>query len=162
MGNQRWRRLCAAGALWGITVLAQAQSPYIWIDEKGMKQLSDRPPAPSVPRHRILKEPTRASATQSGPQASTAQEPPTLAERDIDFLKRRAQAGAVQQKAEQEARHQREVAGNCELQRKNLQLLESNAPVGILGADGARAFLDDEARAKQAKEIRSFLTQCPP
>ncbi len=131
--NQRWRRLCAASALWGAAVLAHGQAPYIWIDEKGLKQLSDRPPGPSVPRHRILKEPAGASAPQTAQQAPMTREPPTLAGRDIDFLKRRAAANAAQQKAQQEAQHRRELASNCELLQKNVQLLESNAPVGIIG-----------------------------
>src|SRR5471030_2362506 len=48
-------RLLAGGAL--LALSAQALAQYIWLDEKGIKHLSDRPPPPSVPDQRILKAP---------------------------------------------------------------------------------------------------------
>jgi hypothetical protein len=89
-------------------VLAAAAAPalaqYMWLDEKGVKQLSDRPPPPSVPDKRILKAPGKptfnpnAPAEDDGaPAADAAAQPkaaPTLAERNADYNKRRAKTSS--------------------------------------------------------------------
>jgi hypothetical protein len=159
MVDRRWWGLVAGCALLAATAMAQAQ--YVWIDERGLKHYSDRPPAPSVPRNRMLKEPGPAQGVlQAAPKVQAATDQATIAQRDMDFLKRKTETAAAQQKAAQETQRQRELADHCDANRKNLQMLESNAPVGIIGKDGERAFLDDEARARQTRKARDALTQC--
>lgn len=55
MNTSNRARLLAATALMAFASMAQAQ--YMWIDDKGLKQFSDRPPPPSVPLKHILKAP---------------------------------------------------------------------------------------------------------
>jgi hypothetical protein len=53
--NRRWLRLLCAGALALTSLLAHAQ--YSWLDDKGTRVFSDRPPPPGTPPSRILKAP---------------------------------------------------------------------------------------------------------
>ncbi|MGB9108871.1 MAG: DUF4124 domain-containing protein, partial [Telluria sp.] len=50
-----WPRLLCAGALALTSLLAHAQ--YSWLDDKGSRVFSDRPPPPGTPPARILKAP---------------------------------------------------------------------------------------------------------
>ena len=54
----RTLRVLAGGAALLFATLAQAQ--YVWVDDKGVKQFSDRPPPPSVPAGKVLKAPGQA------------------------------------------------------------------------------------------------------
>lgn len=62
-----WRR-CLGAALFvaagAIALPAQAQ--YVWLDARGVRQFSDRPPPPSVPDSRILKGPGKPSTVITG------------------------------------------------------------------------------------------------
>ncbi|HEU4775758.1 MAG TPA: DUF4124 domain-containing protein, partial [Telluria sp.] len=84
-------RLALAAAL--LAVSAQALAQYLWIDEKGIKQLSDRPPPPNIPEKNILKAPGKplfdpnAPAPDTAADAAETAEPkakaaPTLSERN--------------------------------------------------------------------------------
>lgn len=50
-------------------------APYSWIDEKGVRQLSDRPPPPGTPADKILKAPQMpvARAQETPPTGQTQQ-----------------------------------------------------------------------------------------
>ena len=185
-------RLLAGAALAGmLTVLAapgaQAQAPYIWIDDKGLKQLSDQPPPPSVPPDRILRQPRNAQlaparaavddpaakaaapatagaagATDNGKAAADdkAKRPPTLAERNADFAKRQAEAAAGAQKAAQEASQQAARASNCEIARSNKMALESGMRMSTFDKNGERTFLTDAQRAERIKQNQAALADC--
>ncbi|WP_395398836.1 DUF4124 domain-containing protein [Pseudoduganella sp. UC29_106] len=53
--NQRISGLALVLATLATALPAQAQ--WMWVNERGVKQLSDQPPPPSVPPGRILKAP---------------------------------------------------------------------------------------------------------
>ncbi len=161
--------------------LAHAQAPYIWLDDKGMKQLSDQPPPPSVPPNRILRQPRNAqaaalpAAADTPAAASTAtaastphgagpddkvKRPPTLAERNADFAKRQAEAAAASQKAAQEASQQAAQAANCENARSNQMALDSGIRMSQFDKNGQRSFLTDAQRAERSKQNQAVLAGC--
>lgn len=153
--------------------LAQAQAPYIWIDDKGMKQLSDQPPPPSVPLNRILRQPRHApmapvpgaadeaAATATAPPTDDkAKRPPTLAERNADFNKRKADAADAGQKATQEAARQSAAAANCDNARSNQMALDSGIRMSAFDKDGQRSFLTDAQRAERSKQNQAVLAGC--
>lgn len=165
--NQRtpWAGLIAGAALLGAAALAQAQ--YIWIDEKGLKQFSDRPPPPSVPAKSIVKAPGRSlqiEAPEAAPaEAATASAPkaaPTTAERNADFNKRKEKQAEEARKGAEEAKRQRELAANCEANRKHKALLESGVRVGTIEANGEQGFLSDASRASELAATRRALGAC--
>ncbi|WP_061301598.1 DUF4124 domain-containing protein, partial [Janthinobacterium agaricidamnosum] len=125
-----------AGALLLCTTLAQAQ--YIWLDDKGLRQYSDHPPAPSVPQKRILKAPGPAlpahdpADDKTGSNAAPPARPaPDWSERNADFNKRRKEAAETAEKASQEATRQASRRSHCQALRDNQTLLESGRRVGI-------------------------------
>lgn len=172
-----------AGALLAVACaapVAHAQAPYIWIDDKGMKQLSDQPPPPSVPLNRILRQPRNAqiapapagaddpAANAAAPTADSgkasaddkAKRPPTLAERNADFAKRQAEAAAASQKAAQEAAQKSSESANCENARSNQLALESGIRMSTFDKDGQRGYLTDAQRAERSKQNKAVLAGC--
>jgi hypothetical protein len=161
--------------------VAQAQAPYIWIDDKGMKQLSDQPPPPSVPPNRILRQPRNAqvapapaavdnpAATAAAPTADSAKtaaddkakRPPTLADRNADYNKRQAESAAAAQKAAQEAAQKASEAANCEQARSNQLALDSGIRMSTFDKDGQRTFVTDAQRAERSKQNKAVLAGCP-
>ena len=167
--NQRITALALASALLACTSLAQAQ--WVWVNEKGVKQLSDQPPPPGTPYNKILKAPRgaqvlylrmdAAAASLNGedaPPAADSKAPPpkpTLAERNADFNKRKKEAAENEAKAAQEAERAAAKTKYCSAAKDNIAMLESGMRVSEMGPNGERNFLSDESRAKQIQEQRS-------
>ncbi|WP_228893012.1 DUF4124 domain-containing protein [Pseudoduganella aquatica] len=179
---KQYRLACAPlmGLLAVLALPALAQAQYMWLDDKGLKQLSDQPPPPSVPQNRILKQPRGQgvgnAAVQAAPAAASAtaasaepapegaepkvKRPPTLAERNAEFAKRKAESQAAEQKAAQEAAQQAERSANCEAARSNQAALNSGNRMTEYDKNGERIFLTDEQRAERAKRAQKTLANC--
>lgn len=169
--NQRITRLVLATALIACSTLAQAQ--WMWVNEKGVKQLSDQPPPPGTPANRILKAPRGAAMPELRKEAAAApaaegeeapasdakapKAPPTVAERNADFNKRQKEAAEKAAKAADEAKREAEKKKYCSEAKKNVDLLESGARISDVTANGERGYMSDEARAKKIKEQRDSI-----
>jgi hypothetical protein len=168
--NQRITRLALAAALIACTSLAQAQ--WMWVNDKGVKQLSDQPPPPGTPANKILKAPrgaglidmrkdssaAPAEGEDAAPADAKAAKPkPTLAERNADFNKRQKEGAEKTAKAEEETKRETERKKYCADAKSNIGLLESGARISDMAPNGERSFLSDEARAKQIKEQRESV-----
>jgi len=167
-------RLLAGGAL--LALSAQALAQYIWLDEKGIKHLSDRPPPPSVPDQRILKAPGKplfdpyapapaADSDASSVSASDAKpdakpKAPTLAERNADFNKRQAEAAKKSQLAGAEAEQKAAAAANCDAARNNQRALDQGIRMSTYDKDGQRTIMDDDQRAAAAAKNKKVLADC--
>lgn len=153
------------------TALAQ----YVWIDDKGIKQLSDRPPPPSIPAKRILKAPgkTTFNPNATGPDAGAAAAPvadvntdtgtkaaPSLAERNDAFNKRRADAAAAERKAADDAQRNADSAANCEAARQNQRALDQGMRMMNVDKNGERAIMSDQERAELGKKNQKVLAGC--
>jgi len=157
----------AGALLLAASSLAMAQ--YIWIDDKGVKQLSDRPPPPSVPEKRILKAPGKVPfnpnteaetpAAEPAPEAATKR-PPTLAERNADYNKRKDEAAAAAKKAADEAQQKADIAANCDAARKNLQALADGVRMTNYDSKGERGIMGDAERAEMTKKNQKVLAGC--
>ena len=167
-------RLLTAGALLALSALAQVQSQvhYMWIDEKGLKQFSDRAPPASVPLTAILKAPRGAASAATMPSATVATDgaeaaakpgpalAPTVAERNVDYRKR------VRENLEREQKEQDALianagrADNCAHARAARQSIDSGARIGIQEKNGERGFMSDEQRIAEAKKIDKILAAC--
>ncbi|MYN45593.1 DUF4124 domain-containing protein [Pseudoduganella sp. FT93W] len=161
-----WRHQALA-VLGGLCLLGgalPASAQYMWLDEKGVKQLSDRPPPPNIPDKRILKAPGKTSfnpdaapAEEAAPaQAST----PTLAERNAEFNRRQTEARQAAGKAADEARQRAAIAANCEIARKNQQALNDGIRIATYDKNGERSFMTDAERVEQEKNNRKVLANC--
>lgn len=159
------KRIVAALSAFCVSAAAFAQ--YVWLDEKGVKQFSDRPPPSSVPAKRILKEPGRSahSAAQvdtpaTEPPAAKDKAPMTLAEKNADFNKRRAEQAENDRKAQEQARLAAEKAKNCERAGEYQRVLESGQRIAATDKSGERYYLSDEQRAREVSENRRYLHDC--
>lgn len=170
--NQRITRFMLAAALIACSSLAQAQ--WIWVNEKGVKQLSDQPPPPGTPANRVLKSPrgqAPADARQAvapapaaeGDDAATAapadgKSPaakPSLAERNADYNKRQKLAAENATKAQEDANRANEKTKYCSEAKKNIDLLESGTRIAEVDNKGERGYMSDEGRAKRLQDDRS-------
>ncbi|KQV80964.1 hypothetical protein ASD15_13845 [Massilia sp. Root351] len=176
---KHYRTARALSVLLALAALpAWSHAQYMWLDEKGMKQLSDQPPPPSVPQNRILKQPSGqgAAAPGYGPAAqspapaaegdapdaaeSKVKRPPTVAERNAEFAKRKAESQAAEQKAAQEAARKAEQAANCDSARSNQAALDSGTRMTEFDKSGQRVFLSDEQRAERSRRNQKILAEC--
>jgi hypothetical protein len=165
-----------AAALAALSLCSVAFAQYVWLDEKGVKQFSDRPPPSSVPVNRILKEPggaarsaARSDATanekadnsSSAPSAPAKDKAPmTTAEKNADFQKRRAEQAEKEKKAEEQARAVAEKARNCERADSYQRVLESGERVVRTDRSGERMHITDEQRAREINDNKRLLQDC--
>ena len=159
-------RLLAASALMAFAALAHAQ--YLWIDEKGIKQFSDRAPPASVPLKNILKVPQgvpRApDIAAEAPAAAAApvkpKEPPSLADRNADYNKRAKQAAEREQKEKDELQAKRDKAQNCTQAVAARDAIASGVRISQAGANGERGFMSDEQRGAELARVNRVLAAC--
>lgn len=169
-------QLALAAALLFCTALAQAQ--YMWIDATGIKQVSDRPPPPSVPYKNILKAPsgqysasnlpkpdpaaasTSETATAALPAATPAKPAPTLAEREADYVKRQKEKADKEKKDREENDKRTAMAENCLSAAANKAALDSGRALSTVGKNGERVVMDEAARAAQSKKMADALAGC--
>lgn len=157
------RRMQVAAGLALLVAASAAQAQWMWIDEKGLKQVSDRPPPASVPAKKILKAPgammddapapveAKASAPASAPSKGM-----TLAEREADYRKRMADKGEQDKKMAADEAKKAQKAAACQAARENKEALESGVKLRV-GA-GRREFMDDQQRAQKTVATASFLS----
>jgi hypothetical protein len=153
--------LLAGGALLMLANLAQAQ--YMWVDAKGVKQFSDRPPPASVPLKDVLKAPGRTSIANTPEQtaqkpaaAAPALAPKTLADREADFRKRQAETASAEAKAETAAAEQGQHKADCDTAKARNAALASGKRVRTPD----NTFLDDKGRAEQQANMNQVLAKC--
>jgi hypothetical protein len=168
----RWLRLCCALPLLAAP-LAHAQ--YSWMDAKGTRVFSDRPPPPGTPPAKILKAPKPVSpyaqdvpeaAPAAAPQDATDAKapkpagPPTLAERDADFKKRAEKREEDARKAAEQARQRAETAERCQALREEQAGLASGRRTVRTTGSGEQQYLSDEERARQLGKVQRALAEC--
>lgn len=166
--NKHTRAHLAAAALMAFASLAQAQ--YMWIDEKGIKQFSDKAPPSSVPLKNILKAPRGVATAVLVPAdvpaaakpatAAPATSAPTVADRDADYNKRQKEKSALEEKekAEQELKTVR--AERCEALRTNKRVFASGERIGMRDKNGERAYMTEQQRAVEAQKVDKALAAC--
>lgn len=127
---------------------------YSWIDAKGTKQFSDRPPPTSVPQKNILKSrgaPPAIDDAAAPATASTAIANPTvpasLADREADYRKRQVEKADADKKASAEAERAKAALAACNAARQSKNQIESGVP--LRNANEERSWLDDKQRNEQ-------------
>ena len=84
----------------------------------------------------------------------------TTAERNADFLKRKAEQDEKNQKAAEQARMNEDKSKNCNRAREYQRVLESGQRIATADADGERTVMSDERRVKETQETRRILAGC--
>lgn len=156
-----------AATLFVFSQLASAQgSPYVWLDEKGVKQFSDQPPPPSVPKSKIIKYSGKSIDTlDSTPDSDsdtskTAKQPESVAEKEAAYKKRHDELAAKQKKADEEASTAKTKAENCKRMSDYKASLASGQRISETDANGNRSYLTDEQRSQQISAMDQNLSSC--
>ena len=157
--GKRGSQLLVGGMLLVFAGLSHAQ--FVWINEKGVRQFSDRPPPPNTPAKNILKSPggiLAAAAPEAAPAAAGAKPAaPTLAERETDYKKRQAEKAESEKKSTEEAEMKAAKKANCDASRAFKMQLDSGARLSTTDKNGERSFMDDAQRKeKQAQAARNL------
>lgn len=122
---------------------------YTWKDKEGRINYADNPPpAPNTPRVMNAPGATPMGASQPGK---------TVADEDLEFRKRRAEAAETQAKADKTKAETDDRQKNCDRARSNLNALESGQRLVRYKDNGEREFLDDAARDAEAERMRKLL-----
>jgi hypothetical protein len=171
-----------------ILMLALAASPvahaqYKWRDSNGRMVYSDLPPPASVAPSAVLWSPARpalagppggsgapatpqaaapdsaSAAAPSGLPASEGAASASMADRELEFRKRRLDRAAAQEKAEQAQVRETQRAGNCENAQASLRQLESGMRISRVNRDGQPEVLDDAQREASKVQARQPVKQ---
>jgi hypothetical protein len=156
-----WRSLLLAVA----TILActSAVAQWQWVDSSGRKVFSDTPPPPDIPDKDILKRasPVAVRPAAEAPVAPAAAAPtaPQISGRDEQLEARRKQAEAQEQalqkaEADKLAKARQDT---CERAKRSKATLESGVRMATINAKGEREFMDDAARAAEAKRVDEII-----
>jgi hypothetical protein len=115
---------------------------YKWVDSNGGVHYSDQPnPSPGTKQLNLPPSPTSpvsADSNDSGPKS--------LADKEMEFRKRRAAAEEAQKKAEQAQKDAKQKEANCAQAKSNLGLLQQGGRVATVNEKGERVYLDDQGR----------------
>jgi hypothetical protein len=165
MMNPLWLRLLGAGALALTTLLAHAQ--YSWIDDKGMRVFSDRPPPAGTPPDRILKRPRglepaqpAAPAAVQAPASMPGAQPavPDWIKREEEFKKRTAERDKAEMEAE--AKRRAALTERCASARIAQAQLNSGTRLVRFNKNGEKEYLSDEDRAREDDKASRTLAEC--
>lgn len=174
-------RLAGGALLLSCCALAQAQ--YMWIDAKGVKQVSDRPPPPSVPYKDILRAPIGQYSAKNMPPSKTAagaaapvaenavpapvaastpapKAAPTLAEREADYIKRQKEKAEKDKKEADETAKRTAQAEYCLKVASNKAALDAGMRLATADKSGERVVMDDAQRAAETKKASEALAGC--
>lgn len=159
-------------------VAGSAAAQFVWIDASGTRQYSDRPPPASVPKNKILKEPSmelrnpRAADVEAAPatgQATVASAkdpaaapkgPMTTAEKNADYIKRKTEQADKDKKAADEAKDAADKAKNCERAQAYNRSLQSGERIATTDKNGEKSYISDEKRAQDARDTQRVLESC--
>ncbi|MBI3228703.1 MAG: DUF4124 domain-containing protein [Burkholderiales bacterium] len=156
-----------------------ANAQYVWLDDKGVKQFSDQPPPASVPAKRVIKGPNvkkvepkadakaEATGTDGEKEAPTAsapanspKPPPTLAERNADFQKRKAEQAEKEKKAAEEAQRSQDLKKQCDRLAAYQRTLETSGRISQTNKNGERELLNDQQIEQEKREVKRNLENC--
>lgn len=166
------RCLTVAMSIALIGACGSAAAQYVWLDDKGSKQFSDRPPPSSVPANRILKHPGGASSAAVAPAASATPVAPTqsatarpdaektIAEKNAEFRKRQMEREDKEKKLAEEAKLAVDKARNCERAQEYQRSLEAGVRISRTDKNGERSYLSDEQRERELGDTRRMLNEC--
>jgi len=132
-----------------------AAQVYEWRDAQGQLQYSDLPPL-GVDAKVVYPTLKPVGVDDKAGAAPAAAKPKTLAEKELEFRQRRAEAAEAQAKAEQDSSQAVERQRACEQARNQLGALRSGQRIARFNSKGEREYLDDAGRADEIERTQKF------
>lgn len=164
-------------SLAALLIASSASAQFVWLDEKGVKQFSDQPPPPTVPINRIIKGPGIKKPVAPTPTSTPVEEdsdappavvkpevkakaPPSLADRNADFQKRKTEQAEKDKKAAEETARSDMRKQQCERLASYQRTLEQSGRIAQTNKNGEREFLNDQQLEKEKAEVKKNLEAC--
>lgn len=167
MKTSMLRTFVISTVLFIVSHTASAQlTPYVWVDENGIKQFSDQPPPASVPKSRIIKFPGKSADNQdatsdaNGDAPKAAKQPDGVADKELAYKKRREEIAVKEKKAEDDAKAAAAKTDNCKRMRDYKASLDSGQRIAETDVNGNRSYLSDDKRAQQLTTLDQNLADC--
>jgi hypothetical protein len=140
----------AVALLAGTYGAAASAALYKWTDANGRVVYSDQPPLGAVKTEQL-----RGAPPPANPNAAKE-----LAQREADFKKRQAEAAKADDKAGKDRASTAQRAEACAQARGQLkQLAESQLAIYRYNEKGEREVMDDDARAREAAKINTWIRE---
>lgn len=123
-----------------------------WVDAEGKVHYSDQPPPLTAKSQKNLDIQTVPSSPKAAPDSMGGAK--SLAERELEFRKRRAEAEEAAAKQAEEQTNAQRKQENCAQARNQLQALQEGQRIVRYNEKGERVFLEDSARAQAIEEAK--------
>lgn len=144
------RHLMLSILLFSFSLVAHGQF-YKWVDKNGTTQYSDQPPPPGAVR---TEEKLNIKSGLTQPAAGKASAPAGLAEKELEFKKRRAaeEKAEIERQAEAERNKEKCIQANSKL-----KVFRDSPRVSLPDGAGGVVFADDAARQKGIDEAQKDI-----
>ena len=160
----RWTALACAVVL-GTVLATPAEAQWKWRDKNGQVQYSDLPPPADVADSAILQRPNgaqqrRAAVSAPTPAASAASGPalaPKSTEPELEAKRQKAEQEEAAKKKAEADKVAAAKADNCSRAKAQMRTLDSGIRITRTNEKGEREYLDDAARADEAKRTRDII-----
>lgn len=137
--------------------LAAHAEMYKWTDPSGKVHYSDQKPTESQSKTVENAKAAPAAATAAKEQAKPA--PKSLADKELEFNKRRKEAQEATTKREQEEATTKEKKENCERSRAALQALQRGDRMARPNEKGETIVMDDKARQQETERTQKQVNE---
>ena len=159
----RWTAFTCAAVL-GALLAVPAQAQWKWRDKNGQTQYSDLPPPPGIAESDILQRPTAAQragaagAVAASGAASGAALVPKGSDPELEAKRRKTDQDAAAKKKAEDEKVAIAKADNCLRAKAQLRTLDSGVRIARTNDKGEREFMDDAARAAEAKRTQDIIS----
>jgi hypothetical protein len=159
----RWTALTCAAIL-GALLAVPAQAQWKWRDKNGQTQYSDLPPPSGIAESDILQRPN--SAQRAAPAAAVAASgaasgAPALAPKgsdpELEAKRRKTEQDVAAKKKADDEKIAIAKADSCMRAKAQARTLDSGIRIARTNDKGEREFLDDAARASEAKRMQDII-----
>jgi hypothetical protein len=151
------RRLLPLAVLALLPQFAHAQ--YSWLDDKGTRVFSDRPPPPGTPAARILKAPRGVEAAdEAAAPAGSAPAAPDWKKREVEYRERSAQREKDSREADAQRKPERDA--QCGWARDAQKQLGTARRLEWKNRKGELEYISDEDRAREQERVKQILSNC--
>lgn len=136
--------------------VAYGQEIYSWKDASGGVHYSDMPPAEAKVRtlRKAPLAPEKAAAPADGRPA-----PPSLAERELAFKKRRASTAEAEEKANNERTAMDARQKECSEAKAQLLAMQDGQRVARFVENGERVVLDDAEHEAEVERLSKYVAR---
>ncbi len=161
----RWTALTCAAVL-GALLAVPAQAQWKWRDKNGQTQYSDLPPPSGIAESDILQRPTAAqrgapvaagAAGAASGAASGAALAPKGSDPELEAKRRKAEQEVAAKKKAEDEKVAIAKADNCLRAKAQMRTLDSGIRIARTNDKGEREFMDDAARAAEAKRTQDII-----